>query len=332
MATIETRAKTIVGLGEVLFDCFPNGEALGGAPINLAIHAHQIFSQLGGRGVVASRVGEDARGDRIRDTLRGRGLETTYLQRDSSRRTGVVEVTLDDDGQPDYTIRTNVAWDALHFNDQLAELARRCSAVCFGSLAQREATTRDTIQVFLNAARGAIRLFDVNLRQKFFTRSILERSFNAASCAKMNEHELPLVCSLLEVAPNRADRPDIQAFTLIQEYKLDLLALTRGGRGTVLYSPARRVEGRPIRFDRDPDADSVGAGDACGAGLITGLLLDWPLAETVDLANRLGAFVASRPGATPVLPAGIVAAVADSARNSSPFRPGQDAGTFAAAI
>lgn len=295
---------TIVGLGESLFDLFPDKQVLGGAPLNVAVHAHQLASPFGGRGVVVSRVGQDDLGQQLLADLRSRGMTTDYVQTDPDHDTGKVYVSFQEDGEPAFDIVRGVAWDWLQFDPDLEELARRCEAVCFGSLAQREAQTRNTIYRFLSTASHAIRLFDVNLRQHYYDQHILRRSCEQATAVKLNDSELPVVAKVLGLAPvaGETDPAFALARALLRQFSLKLLALTRGPRGTVLLTPTETLEQPPVSYPPAPGADAVGAGDACAAGLLVGLLLRWPLSKVLTLANRAGAFVASQPGATPKLP------------------------------
>ncbi len=292
----------LVGLGESLFDCFEDRRILGGAPVNLAVHANALLKHSGGSSTIVTRVGEDELGDQLVRDLNSKGLSQDYVQRDSKRSTGVVDVRLDGEGHAEYEIHENVAWDHLLFDAELAKLASACRAVCFGTLAQRYPVTRAAIYGFLDAAPHAIRFLDVNLRKPHYSATIIEDSLKRATVAKLNEHELPLVCELLGLDAPAGDAPDLQAQAIIQAFGLDLLALTRGSQGTVLYRDGQRVEGSPVKLQCVPGADSVGAGDACSAALVAGLLLGLRDQQIVDLANRVGAYVAGRPGATPSLP------------------------------
>jgi fructokinase len=295
---------TIVGLGEALFDVFGQRSVLGGAPLNVAVHAHQAGQPIGGRGVMVSRVGSDKLGRRIQEELAGRHMTADYVQVDPHHKTGEVFVTVRD-GEPTYEIVRDVAWDKLRMDDRTAALARSCDAVCFGSLAQRDAVSRGMIQLFVESAPQAIRMFDVNLRQDYYNADILRRSCELASVVKVNRAELPAVVDLLDIdVPQHADevRNDRRAAALLEAFDLDLLVFTQGARGTVLYTRDRKFTGDPVRYRSVDQADSVGAGDACSAGFLIGLVQQWPMERTLELANHLGAFVASRPGATPALP------------------------------
>lgn len=295
----ETTSFSVVGLGEALYDRFPDRTVLGGAPLNLAYHAHQLLAPRGGGGIVASRVGEDEDGSRVLAELQRAGINLMGIQTDPNFPTGDVVVTVDEEGNPSYQISQNVAWDHLEFTDSWAQLARECSAVCFGTLAQRSDQSRQTIRSFLQSARHALRLFDVNLRQDFFSASIIENSLRLATAVKLNEQELPIVCESLGISAGKT--ADEMATTLLHRFGFEPLVLTRGPRGTVLFTNNQRVEGRPVAFSRSENADGVGAGDASCAAVVCGLLLKWPLPAIADFANRMGAFVASRPGATPEL-------------------------------
>lgn len=304
---------TIVGLGEALFDLFPNRQILGGAPLNVAYHAHQIASRHArgiGKGIACSRIGADALGKQLLAQVAALGMPTDSLQIDPVRPTGTVHVTLDSQGKPSYEIVKNVAWDALEFDASLQSLATSCSAVCFGSLVQRSAVSRAAVHQFLKAAPDAIRMFDVNLRQNYFDQSVLHASFEASNAVKLNDEELPVVASLLGVSGQTGEGDalaDARVRALMKRYpNLRAFALTRGARGTLLFTGTQRIDGAPVSYPIAPNADSVGAGDACSAGLLLAMLLRWPPERTVALANHLGAFVASQPGATPTLPEAVL--------------------------
>lgn len=277
---------------------------LGGAPVNLAVHANQLLQHASCRGAVASAIGSDPLGERLQRELASRGMTTEFLAI-TDLPTGTVQVTVDVAGHPQYEITENVAWDHVEFTDSLAQLARDCSAVCFGTLAQRSPMTRESIQQFLATATNALRVCDVNLRQQFYSAEVIGSSLQAANVVKLNEEELTVIGDLLKL-DSRTLAVDEQVTGLLQRFDLSVMALTRGEAGTVLYSADERVEGEVPSYPRQPQADSVGAGDASCAALIVGLLLEKPLVEIVALANRVGAFVASVQGATPKLPGEIL--------------------------
>lgn len=308
-----TAGPLVVGLGEALFDVFPDREILGGAPLNVAVQAHQLLAPWGGQGLPVSRIGHDERGKRLQAELAGRGIPLIGLQLDPEHPTGTVLVTRAGT-EPQYEIVEGVAWDFLEWTDHLEELADQCHAVTFGTLGQRSEPARSTVQRFVMRARQALRLFDVNLRQHFYDAELLRQSCELATVVKLNEHELPIVHQALGL-PNVPDafhdevRTDRMVEDMMAGFMLDAVALTRGARGTVLYQSGQKVEGEAVHYPAADQADGVGAGDACSAGLIVGMLTHRHTQEVVDLANHLGAYVASQSGATPTLPQELIARV-----------------------
>lgn len=302
-----------VGLGEALFDCFPDRVEVGGAPLNFAIHAHALLASRGGAALPAIRVGADPLGDRCCAELARRGVSLGGVQRDSDHPTGRVLVELDSAGEPSYRFEEGVAWDHPEITDAWRDLAGRCDAVVFGTLAQRRPAALAVHEAFLRAAHPALRVLDLNLRGDYFSAELIERLLDAATAAKLNEAELAATERLLRGRGNAAADPDAAAGWLAERHGLAWVALTRGARGTVLYESGSRYES-PVGDDDPPvvpaGGDSVGAGDACCAGLVAAKLLGAPPERAVALANRCGAFVASRRGATPELPPDLLAAVA----------------------
>ena len=312
-----TYSFIVVGLGESLFDVFPDRVILGGAPLNVAYHAHQLCSRSGGRGVVASRIGNDELGQQMLGELQARQLSDEFVQRDSQHPTGRVDIALRN-GEPTYTFLSDVAWDYLAWTPQWEQLANNCDAVVFGTLAQRCPTSRATVRQFIGTARQAIRLFDVNLRVTFFDADTLRRGAELATVIKLNQDEIPLVLRVLGLDHDFNDdcSSDSAADTthkagasrLLDAFGsngLKTVVVTRGARGTALITHDDYVCGPVAQFPRHLQADNVGAGDACSAGLLWGWLNKWSHQETVALANRLGAFVASQPGATPPIPSDV---------------------------
>ncbi len=293
----------IVGLGEAVFDIFPDKEVLGGTSLNLALQSHQLLAPHGGSGVLVSRVGNDALGHRLVAQLQARGLSDKHIQRDDAHPTGRVLVSFED-GAPRFEIVLDCAWDHIAFGPHEAALARRCGAVCFGTLAQRHPVARASIEAFVCAAPQALRLFDVNLRMQLFTPAVLAQGCRMAQLVKLNEDELPVVSQLLGVAPGDSA---MQAEALRRQFDLEAVIYTRGPRGTVAYTREGCVTGKPAHFAPQPGADAVGAGDACSAGLLAGRLLGMDWQGALDLANAAGAYVASRPGATPSFDAAFMA-------------------------
>ncbi|MEX2316600.1 MAG: PfkB family carbohydrate kinase, partial [Pirellulales bacterium] len=289
---------TIVGLGEALWDLLPAGKQLGGATLNVAYHVEQLLRARNGRGVVASRVGSDPLGAEIVANLAGRGMATEFVQRDATHATGTVRVDLNGD-QTSFAFVEDVAWDHLEFTPQWAQLAREATAVCFGTLAQRSATSRETIGQFLDAAASAIRLFDVNLRSPHYDRDVILASCDRATLVKLNEEELPVLAQLLGLP---VGAPVYQLAQLRARYQLDSVIYTRGRRGTMIVLDEEVITPAAVSCPAATNADAVGAGDACSAGILVGWALGLPPTRIAELANHLGAFVASQPGATPELP------------------------------
>ena len=284
------KSATIVGLGEVLWDMLPSGKQLGGAPANFAY----MSNVLGDRGVVASRVGSDELGREARQAMDGLGITTCYVEEDTVRPTGTVQVRVDAAGQPEFTIAEAVAWDALEWTSQWAELALRAEVLCFGSLAQRSQKSRATIRRFLEAAPpSTLRVYDVNLRHTFFTKEVLHESLQLAHVVKLNDQELPRITDLLGLGGSdevgRAQR-------LVDAYNLRLVCITRGEHGSLLVGNGQIAEHRGFKIKV---ADAVGAGDAFTACLAHHYLRGASLEEINENANRLAAWVASQVGATP---------------------------------
>lgn len=292
--------QTVVGLGEVLWDMLPQGKQLGGAPTNFAY----MCGLLGHHAVVASAIGTDALGEELPKRLNELKLDTSSIQVSREHPTGTVNVALDGDGQPKYEIEENVAWDFLVWTPGWQQIAARADVICFGTLAQRSAISRETIQAFLRATPpNAIRIFDVNLRQTFFSADVLAESLRLANVAKLNDTELPVVMSLLGLTSNDETS---SAACLRSAFGLDLVCVTRGDRGSLLV--------RETEFDEHPGfsvrvPDLVGAGDAFTAALAHHLLHGSSLRVMDEAANRMGAWVASQPGGTPRADAEVLAGI-----------------------
>ena len=296
--------SNIAGLGEALFDVFENGkEVVGGAPLNFAVHANRLAQVIGKSAVIASRVGIDTRGEAMAGFLKSAGMTDAFLQKDSLHPTGTVLVSLDPEGQPEYEIVRDVAWDYLESTPGLEALADRCELVCFGSLARRSARSRQTIEAFLVRAKCAVRLFDVNLRQSFYDYSTLRRGCTLATVLKVNADELGVLASMLTL---RGSSAGDRVLSLFERFPVEVVILTRGEAGTVIYTPTARFESAAVSYPFEPGADSVGAGDAATAAAAVAMLAGHPLDHVVQIANHAGAFVASRHGATPVLPDAIL--------------------------
>ena len=278
----------IVGLGEVLWDMLPDGRRLGGAPANFVYHAQA----LGARGVMVSAVGSDPPGDEILAELASSGLETEFIHRDRARPTGTVTVELDSRGNPTFTIHENAAWDCLPFTEQCGALARDADAICFGTLASRDPHSRECIRKFLEEAMpGCLRVLDVNLRQHYYSRALIETLLEHTEVLKLSEDELPVVSGLLNLTGSTKDRME----TLLGRYALDAIAVTRGARGSVLMTPGMLEVHQGVRVDSL--VDTVGAGDAFTAALVMGLLEERPIEELRVRANELASHVCTHAGA-----------------------------------
>jgi fructokinase len=281
---------TVVGIGELLWDLFPEGKQLGGAPANFAY----MTSLLGDEGLVASRIGNDALGRSAARRLQRIGLKSTYLQIDPSHPTGTVKVQVDPNGQPTFEIAESVAWDFFQWTNEWHDLAEHSHAVCFGSLAQRSPESRATIRAFLEAVgQRATRIFDVNLRQTFYSRERLEESLELTDIAKLNQDELPLVVKLLGHPEEDEERA---ARWLRDNFRLKLVCVTRGAIGSLLVSEKETSKHPGCKTEV---ADTVGSGDAFTAALVYHYLRRASLATLNEAANRMGSWVASQTGATP---------------------------------
>ena len=281
---------TTVGLGELLWDIFPEGRQLGGAPANFAY----MTSLLGDEGIVASRVGGDELGEEAKRRLQKLGLNTFYLQLDPTYRTGIVQVEVDAKGQPTFQIAQPVAWDAFEWTPAWQTLAQKADAVCFGSLAQRCVQSRQTIFSFLKTIRPeTTRVFDVNLRQSFYSAQILADSAKHADIIKLNNDELPTVVQLLGF-PFHDEESAAQ--WLLNTFHIKLVCITRGASGSLLVTEYAKHEHPGVRVQV---ADTVGSGDAFTAALVYHYLRRDSLATMNEAANRMGSWVASQTGATP---------------------------------
>ena len=286
-------ASVIAGIGEVLWDVFPDAAHFGGAPANFACHA----ASLGAEAWMVSAVGADELGDRALSALRLRNVECAKVAYDPRHATGRVLVTLNDIGQASYEFAADTAWDHLEWSDELGPLAARCDAKCFGTLGQRSPISRETIRRFVEATpQTALRIFDVNLRQRFYDAETIRASLQIATALKLNDEELPIVgelCGLHAVTPRE------MLIELATNYDLRLTALTRGPRGSLLLAGSEEDE---CSAPPTTVVDTVGAGDAFTATLVSGFLRSLPLAAINRHANAVAAYVCSQNGATPPLP------------------------------
>lgn len=286
-----TKEKYVVGIGEVLWDVLPDGKKIGGAPANFAYHV----SQFGLNGLAVSAVGNDGLGEEIEDVLNRQGLEH-HLER-VGFSTGTVEVCLDKAGVPQYDIKENVAWDNIHFTEELKEIAGKTQAVCFGSLAQRNPVSRKTIHEFLDAMpAGGMKVFDINLRQSFFSEEVVRQSIAKCDILKINDEELVIVKELLGLRKETQDR---LCEELLSSGDLRMLILTCGADGSKVFSDEGiSVLGTP----KVEVADTVGAGDSFTAAFVASILKGKSIKEAHRAAVDVSAYVCTQRGAMPRLP------------------------------
>lgn len=283
----------VVGMGEALWDVLPEGKKIGGAPANFAYHV----SQFGLPSRVVSAVGSDPLGREIVENFTSKGLN--HLIEEVPYPTGTVQVEIDPAGVPQYDIKENVAWDNIPYTARLEALAGQTRAVCFGSLAQRNVVSRDTINRFLDAmpqTADSLVVFDVNLRQGFYTKEILCNSMKRCNILKINDEELVTVSRMFGYPG--IDLQD-KCWILLGKYNLRMLILTCGINGSYVFTPGN------VSFQPTPKvevADTVGAGDSFTAAFIASLLKGKSVAEAHALAVRTSAFVCTRKGAMPELP------------------------------
>lgn len=302
----------IVGLGEILFDCLPDGKKLGGAPANFAYHV----SQLGLNGIAVSAIGDDEDGRLVYECL-PKNLKTHLETVDFP--TGTVQVTLSGNGIPQYDICLGVAYDNIPWTPEIEEIAKNCRAVCFGSLAQRTSVSRATIQKFLATmpALGTLKVFDINLRQDWYSKEIIEESLRSCNVLKINDEEIVKVSSMLGLAPVRditlaqtdaeallqpVDFED-QVHQLIQLFDLQMVVLTCGAYGSYV------ITADTIHFEATPRvqvADTVGAGDSFTGSFCAAILAGKPIAEAHKIGVDVSAFVCTQAGAMPQYPAELV--------------------------
>ncbi|MEM1010647.1 MAG: carbohydrate kinase [Planctomycetota bacterium] len=283
----------VLGIGEVLWDLQPDGRQLGGAPGNFAYHCHA----QGLRAAPISAVGDDDEGSELLQTLQDRGVDTSLISALKDVPTGTVDVELDN-GKPTYTIHESVAWDRIPMTDDALAAARSARAVCYGTLAQRDAVSRETILQLLDATKpDCLRVFDVNLRQSFYDADIVDGGLRRATVFKLSDDETDEVGRLLKMPLD----PEPFGEALFERYpNLSLLVLTRGGDGSLLRRRDGEQSDQPTL--KSEVKSTVGAGDSFTAGVVTGLLQGRPLAETHAFASKLAAFVVSQSGAMPELP------------------------------
>ncbi len=283
--------KFVIGIGEALWDMLPEGKKLGGAPANFAYHA----CQFGLEGMAVSAIGQDSLGEEIVEALEAHHLPY-HLDR-VEYPTGTVQVTLDQQGVPQYEIKTDVAWDNIPYTKELAALAADCKAVCFGSLAQRNAVSRESIGLFLQAVpKDCLKVFDINLRQDFYNREVLEESFRRCDILKINDEELVVISRMFELPGLSLEE---KCRSLIKTYNLQMLILTCGVNGSYVF-----YEGGMSFLDtpKVTVADTVGAGDSFTGAFVGSLLNGKTVPEAHETAVKVSAYVCTQSGAMPEVP------------------------------
>ena len=291
--------RYVVGLGEALWDVLPEGKKLGGAPANFAYHAGQF---LGSDNAIAiSALGEDKLAEETIEALNEHGLQ--YLMPRVPYPTGTVQVTLNEEGIPTYDIKENVAWDNIPFTPEIEEIAANCRAVCYGSLAQRNVVSRENIQRFLDATPSdCMKIFDINLRQQFYNKEIIQQSMRRCNILKINDEELVTIGRMFGYPGLDIEN---KCWLILGKYDLDMLVLTCGTNGSYVFTRGQ------MSFQETPKvevADTVGAGDSFTGSFCAAILAGKPVTEAHELAVKVSAYVCTQNGAMPILPADLLAA------------------------
>ncbi|MBD5311489.1 MAG: carbohydrate kinase [Muribaculaceae bacterium] len=299
--------KYVVGMGEALWDVLPEGKKIGGAPANFAYHV----SQFGLDSCAVSAIGDDELGKELLDNFNKVGLN--YNIATVPYATGTVLVELDPAGIPQYNIKENVAWDNIPFTPELEELAHNTTAVCFGSLAQRNIVSRETMMRFLDAMPkndpDQLRVFDINLRQGFYTKEIITESMERCNVLKINDEELVTISRLFGYPG--IDLQD-KCWILLGKYNLKMLILTCGVNGSYVFTPGS------VSFVETPKvevADTVGAGDSFTATFIAQILKGASVRDAHKAAVEASAFVCTQQGAMPRFPEYILNSKSEKAKD-----------------
>lgn len=289
-----TTPRYVVGLGEALWDVLPEGKKLGGAPANFAYHAGQFLGQ--DKTIAVSALGEDKLAEETIKSLEEHGLK--YLMPRVPYPTGTVQVSLDEQGIPTYDIKENVAWDNIPLDADIQAVARQCRAVCFGSLAQRNIVSRETIHKFLDLTpKDCVKIFDINLRQNFYSKEVIQESLRRCNILKINDEELVLIGRMFGYPGLDIEN---KCWLILGKYNLDMLVLTCGTNGSYVFTPGQ------MSFQETPKvevADTVGAGDSFTGSFCAAILSGKPVEEAHKLAVQVSAYVCTQNGAMPTLPA-----------------------------
>lgn len=283
--------RLVVGLGEVLWDMLPEGRKIGGAPVNFAYHA----GQFGIDTMAVSAIGNDKLGEDTIAEMNGKHLNHIFPS--VPYPTGSVQVSLDEKGVPAYDIKENVAWDNIPFTNEIESVARNCQAVCFGSLAQRNAVSRNTIRKFIESTpSGCIRIFDINLRQNFYTSNVIRDSLELCNILKINDEEIILVSRMFNYDSSNIENV---CRTIMEDFSLEMVILTCGTKGSYIFTKGG------VSFMPTPKvnvADTVGAGDSFTGSFCAAILRGLPVAEAHKKAVEVSAYVCTQNGAMPEIP------------------------------
>lgn len=282
----------IAGIGELLWDVLPDAEQLGGAPINFAYHV----SALGAEAVAISTIGSDNRGEKALKELQNRGVNTSYISVLDQFDTGYVTARVDGKGVATYAFPDDVAWDHLAINPAAQQCAAKLKAICFGTLAQRSESSRSSIQQYLGTtSEKTLKVYDLNLRQNFYNREIIENSLKMCTVLKLNDDELTVISSLFLLTGSEHEQME----ALRKHFDLELVILTKGSNGSILIERGEISRHSGLAAEV---VDTIGAGDSFTAAVVIGLLSKKTLDEINEKANRLAAYVCSQPGAMPPVP------------------------------
>lgn len=283
--------RLVVGLGEVLWDMLPEGRKIGGAPVNFAYHA----GQFGIDTMAVSAIGNDKLGEDTIAEMNGKHLNHIFPS--VPYPTGSVQVKLDEKGVPAYDIKENVAWDNIPFTNEIESVARSCRAVCFGSLAQRNTVSRSTIRKFIESTPdGCIRIFDINLRQNFYTSNVIHDSLELCNILKINDEEIMLVSRMFNYDSSNIENV---CRTIMEDFSLEMVILTCGTKGSYIFTKD------DVSFMPTPKvnvADTVGAGDSFTGSFCAAILRGLPVAEAHKKAVEVSAYVCTQNGAMPEIP------------------------------
>lgn len=291
MKTISSTTSYVIGIGEALWDVLPDGKKLGGAPANFAYHTGQFGHQT----LAVSALGNDKLAEETLHALDEKGLQ--YIMPRVPYPTGTVQVVLDDEGVPTYDIRENVAWDNIPLTDEMLTVARNACAVCWGSLAQRNVVSGETIRRFVHATpEESLRIFDINLRQTFYTKEIIKESLKLCNVLKINDEELVSIGRMFGYPGLDMEN---KCWLILGKYNLNMLVLTCGVNGSYVFTPGC------MSFQETPKvevADTVGAGDSFTGSFCAAILQGKSVCEAHRIAVEVSAYVCTQNGAMPRLP------------------------------